>query len=95
MRLTTEQRVKDLERQTVVLQDSLKIMHRMLKEQRDLINEYVTTTVVSAGQCSESNGGCGDAKYTFVCKKRLERIDKEIDKMRKLVENVRYGHKAG
>jgi len=95
MRLTTEQRVKDLERQTVILQDSFKIMHRMLKEQRELINEYITSTVVSAGPGGENNGGCGDAKYTFVCKKRLERIDKELEKMRKLVENVRYGHKAG
>lgn len=95
MKLTTEQRIRDLERQTVVLQDSLKIMHRMLKEQRELINEYVTATVVSAGQCGGDTSGCSDAKYTFVCKKRLERVDKEIDKMRKLVESVRYGHKAG
>ena len=42
MRLTIEQRLAALERDNVVLHDTVKLLHKLLKEQRQLINDYIT-----------------------------------------------------
>ncbi len=41
MRLTVEQRLQALERDTVVLQDTIKLLHKLLREQRALISDYI------------------------------------------------------
>ena len=48
MRLTLEQRLEALERDNVVLHDTIKLLHRLLKEQRELISEYITIKVTCA-----------------------------------------------
>ncbi len=97
MRLTTEQRLAALERGNVVLHDTIKLLHKLLKEQQQLINEYITTKMMSSSEsCGRKGNICpGDALYTFKCKRRFERIEKRIEKMRKLMEEPRRGLKAG
>ncbi|MFC1636883.1 hypothetical protein ACFL5Z_18825 [Planctomycetota bacterium] len=45
MRFTTEQRLAALERQNVILDDTTQLLHWMLKEQRQLINDYIIQTL--------------------------------------------------
>ena len=97
MRLTIEQRVRALERENVVLQDTLKLLHKLLKEQRGLINEYITHNVASSSQrqWQESNGRLPGAVYTFRCKERFDRIEKQIEKIHKKQDRKELGLKAG
>ncbi|MHC4558498.1 MAG: hypothetical protein ACYTFW_11605 [Planctomycetota bacterium] len=55
MRLTIEQRLSALERDNVVLHDTAKLLHKLLKEQRQLINDYITQ-VLSANDSEEQKG---------------------------------------
>jgi len=97
MRLTLGQRLEALERDNVVLHDTIKLLHRLLKEQRELISDYITLKVTSA----DSSDGKGvnkrpeDAVYTFTCRRRFDRIEKDMEKLRKLIENSKFGLKAG
>jgi len=97
MRLTKEQRLAALERGNVVLHDTIKLLHKLLKEQQQLINEYVTQKMMSSNERGGQKGNVcpGDALYTFKCKRRFERIEKRIEKMRKLIEEPNRGLKAG
>ena len=85
MRLTSEQRIAALERELVVLQDTIKVLHRMLKEQRQLINDYITHKVSSLDEGNQqgNNGRSEDALYTFVCKQRFDYLEKRMERMRK------------
>jgi len=95
MRLTSEQRIEALERDNVVLHDTIKLLHKLLKEQKQLINDYITQKVSSAA--NQQNGGKRpeDILYTFVCKQRFDRLEKKIEKMRKTTSDRRFGLKAG
>ena len=97
MRLTIEQRVRALERENVVLQDTLKLLHKLLKQQRELINEYITHKVTSSGQrqWQEGNGRPQGAVYTFRCKQRFDRIEKQIERIRKKQDHRELGLKVG
>lgn len=97
MRLTTEQRLAALERGEVVLHDTIKLLHKLLKEQQQLINEYVTQKMMSSNESSGQKGNIcpGHALYTFKCKRRFERIEKHIEKMHKLIEEPKRGLKVG
>ena len=92
MRLTIEQRIAALERDNIVLQDTVKLLHKLLKEKRQLINDYITQKVTSA---SESNLRPEDALYTFICKQRFERLENRMERMHKSVEIPNYGLKTG
>jgi uncharacterized coiled-coil protein SlyX len=83
MRLTTEQRLMVLERDNVVQQDTVKMLHNLLKEQRLLINEYITQTVMSASQSDgqKSDIRPEDALYIFICKRRFDTLEKRMDKI--------------
>ncbi len=97
MVLTMKQRVASIEREIVVLKDTIKLLHKMLKEQRQLINDYITQKVASGNGHNGHNGGDGrpeDAIYTFICKKRMDKLGKDIEKMRKLVDNMSFGVRA-
>jgi hypothetical protein len=98
MRLTTEQRLEFLEREVVVLHDTVKLLHRLLKQQRELIHDYITDTVAAAtGGDEQSNANVRPegALYTFVCKRRLDIIEKQIEKLHKIVRASGTGLKAG
>lgn len=92
-----EQRIAALERDNVVLHDKIDLLHRLLKENRRLISDYITRQVASANQGGGETADVRpeDAIYTFVCGKRFDRISKEIESLRKLIANRRFGSKAG
>jgi len=81
LRLTTEQRIAALERANVVLSDRTKILHDMLKHQRQLINDYITQTIALAGEKEQDTGAARpeDALYTFVCRQRFERMERDLN----------------
>lgn len=83
MRLTTEQRLAALERDNVVLHDTIKMLHKLLKEQKQLIHEYITQRVMSGNHQENQNGSIRpeDALYTFVCKRRFELLEQRIEKV--------------
>lgn len=98
MMFTMEQRVASMEREIVVLRDTIKLLHKMLKEQRQLINDYIIQKVSASNGNNGHNGEDGrpeDAIYTFICRRRMDKLGKDIEKMRKLVDNIRFGVKAG
>ena len=97
MRLTTEQRLSALERENVVLQDRVTMLHKLLKEQRQLINDYITQRVSSANKTEAQSGNLRpeDALFTFVCKQKFDRLEKNIESIRKSVSHSRFGLKAG
>ncbi len=88
MRLTLEQRLQALERENTVLHEKLKILHLLMKEQSTLINDYILQRVTSADNGSNGNGDRPeDAVYTFICKKRLDRIERDIKRITRNSEN--------
>ena len=97
MRLTTEQRLAALERENVVLQGRVTLLHKLLKEQRQLINDYITQRVTSANETEGQNGNLRpeDALFTFVCKQKFDRLEKNIQSISNSVANSRIGLKAG
>ena len=98
MRLTMKQRLEALERDVVVLQGTMKLLHQLLKQQRELINDYITEKMTSVAVGDEENGRNlrpEDAVYTFRCKQRFDRIERDIQKIRKVVEDSKFGLKAG
>jgi hypothetical protein len=94
MRLTREQRVQALERDIVVLQDTIKILHRMLKDQDKLINDYILQKM--GGQpLAKEDSRPEDVLYTFTCRKRFDKIERDIKRVLKALDNKSYGLKAG
>ena len=97
MRLTIEQRLQALERDAVVFHDTVKLLHKLLKNQEKLINEYIVRKMASATADSEHNGENARPEqelYTFVCQRRFDKLERDIKKTRKLIENIRFGTKA-
>lgn len=88
MRFTTEQRLAALERENILLRDTTKMLHKMLKEQRELIKDYITEAITATDAKNAQAGAVRpeEALYTFVCKQRFNRLDKMIDELRKQVE---------
>jgi hypothetical protein len=87
-----------LERDVVVLQDTIRLLHKLLKDQGVLIHDYITQKVAQANDTGETGSGNGrpeDALYTFVCKQRFDKVDKDIKKLRELIEGHKFGLKAG
>lgn len=97
MRFTIEQRIAALERDNVVLHDTIEMLHRLLKEHRQLINDYITQSMSSANRSRSEAGDVRpeDAIYTFVCRQRFDRLAKQVDSLRKILENRTFGTKAG
>jgi len=82
-----EQRISVLERENIILQDSIKVLHKMLKEQRQMINDYITHRVVSSSREGRgSNMQPDDAVFIFVCRRRFELLEKRLDKLHKLAQ---------
>ncbi|MFC1781847.1 hypothetical protein ACFLZ8_06265 [Planctomycetota bacterium] len=97
MRLTLEQRIAALERDNVVLQDRLTVLHKMLKEQRHLIKEYITLKVNTANnrELNTSETRPEDAVFTFICRQRFERLEKRIERLNKSIATSMPELKAG
>jgi hypothetical protein len=97
MRLTTEQRLASLERENVVLEGKVIMLHRLLKEQRQLIHDYITQKVTSASETEAPKGNLRpeDALYTFTCKQKFNRLEKEINKINKMISSSETELKAG
>lgn len=98
MRFTVEQRLAALERDNVVLHDTIKLLHKLLKEQRELINNYITLKVISADTSNKQKGATTrpeDALYTFICKLRFDRIEKDMKLLRSFIKDSKFDLKAG
>ena len=93
MRLTIQQRLQAMERETVVLHDMIKILHKLLKEQGALINEFIVKDVAD-----ESGNGRGESEselYKIVCQRRFEKIEQDVMRVLKSAEENGFGLKAG
>jgi len=98
MRLTIEQRLGALERDSVVLHDTIKLLHKLLKEQRGLINDYIVQTIGQSnngGDNDGENGRAEDAIYTFVCQQRFKQLERDIQRIFKRIEDTCPGRRAG
>ncbi len=84
MRLTVEERIAALERENVVLHDKLKLLHKLMKEQRDLTLAY-TEKVVSASDSQGEIMHPEEIRYTYCCRPRFERLEKQMEEMQKLL----------
>jgi len=93
MRLTIQQRLQAMERETIVLHDMIKILHKLVKEQGALINEFIVQNVAD-----EPGNGRGESEselYKFVCQRRFERIEQDVKRVLKSAEENGFGLKAG
>ncbi len=96
MRLTTQQRLETLERETVVLRETTKMLHKMLRQQAGLIHDYILQGVSKPnGDSNGPNGRPEDALYTFVCRKRFDNLEREVRNIHKTLEKLRFRLKAG
>lgn len=98
MRLTTEQRLQALERDIVVLHDMMKMLHRMLKDQGQLINEYIVRRIANVNAAEGGEGANGRPEqelYTFVCQKRFDKLEKNIKRTLEAVENLKFRLRVG
>jgi len=80
-----------------VLHDKIALLHRLLKENRRLISDCTTKQVASAnaGNVERPDARTEEALYIFVCVKRFDRLSKDIDSLRKLMDNPKFGPRAG
>jgi len=85
MRFTVEQRLAQLERENVVLHDSTRLLHRMLKDQQRLIKDYITQMLVTTDESEAQTGRVRAEKgqYIFTCKQRFDRLEGVIEKLHK------------
>lgn len=97
MRLTNSQRLQNIEREVTVLKDTIKLLHNMLKKQRNLIKEYIAGEIAAenSSQSNEGNGRPEQKIYTFVCQKRFEKLENDINKVMKKAEQNQITHRAG
>jgi hypothetical protein len=98
MGLTVEQRLRELERDNMVLHDTIKLLHKLLKDQGKLISEYIVRKMASTntnGEHGGENNRPEEELYTFVCQQRFDKIEKDIKRILKLIESRGFGLKAG
>jgi hypothetical protein len=90
MRFTTEQRLLALERENVVLHNTTKLLHQMLKEQRQLINDYIiqSLTATDINNEQDESARLEEAIYTFNCKQRFDRLEKSLEKLCKQMDEA-------
>lgn len=84
MRLTNDERIAAFERENVVLHDTLKMLHRMLKEQRELTKSYAERMMPVSDDKAEVQHP-EDVRYTYCCRPRFEKLEKQMEQMQKLV----------
>ena len=96
MKLTTQQRLLELERKVTTLEDKLQILHEMLKKQNQLITDYLTlNTVVENSDSQNANTRKEDAVYTFICRKRFDQIQRDIQNLKQMINKLDLKNRAG
>ena len=81
LRLTTEQRLAALERENVVLRDKMKMLHGMLKQQRQVVAEFITQQIVltSDNTSTESHAEPAETVGHFLCQRRFEQLEERLN----------------
>ena len=98
MRLTTDQRLRALERDSVVLHDTIEVLHRLLKEQQGLISDYIVQKIGQSNPGTDNGGENSrpeDALYTFICQQRFKQLESDIKRIFRLIDESCMGRKAG
>jgi hypothetical protein len=93
--LPVEQRLAVLERQVSHLGERLDGLARGLKEQRELITEYITKQMVAAGKGAALTGQvpAEAGQFIFICNRRFKKIETELARVTRLVarcESLRH-----
>jgi hypothetical protein len=84
--LTTEQRLAALETNVAGLRETTDRLYKMLKEQGELISEYITKQLVASDSEGRQAGvSAEDALFTFVCRRKFDHIEKELGRLRRLL----------
>jgi hypothetical protein len=83
LKLTTEHRIAALERENVVLRDKMRILHGMLKQQKQLINEYITQQILTADGDEQAAGDntSSETLGSFLCRQRFEQMERRLDEL--------------
>ncbi len=84
---TAEQRLTALEGTVAGLSEKIDTLHKMLKEQTDLVNEYVSKQAAAGNATANRVGGLSpeDVLYTFVCRRKFDHLEKELGRLRQLL----------
>ena len=83
---TTEQRLAAVETNVAGLRETTDRLYKMLKEQGELISEYVTKQLVGSDSRDHRGGvSAEDALFTFVCRRKFDQIEKELGRLRRLL----------
>ena len=96
-RATTEQRLDAIEQNVAHLNDAVDRLYHKVREQRQLISEYVTKQLVAAGDGDGRNGGVSaeDALFTFVCRRKFDEVEKELARLRQRLAGSDSIRRAG
>ena len=86
MKLTIEERITALEQDNIVLRDKLELIHKLVKEQRDLTLEY-THQAAATGDSKGEFMHPEEVRYTYCCRPRFEKLEKQMEEIQKLVED--------
>ncbi len=84
---TTEQRLVALEASVASLGATVDKLHKMVREQGDLIREYTTTQLAAGSSKSSPSSSISpeDAIFTFVCRRRFDHVEKEVSRLKQLL----------
>ena len=86
VRPTAEQRLAALETSITDVNEAIARLYKMLKEQGELITEYITKQVVASGPAGEPSGvSPEDALFTFVCRRKFDHVERELGRLRQLL----------
>jgi len=78
LRLTTHQRLATLERENMVLRGKINLLHEMLKQQKQLIREYLTAQLVAAEEPGVDDGS-SETLGSAICQQRFERMEQRLE----------------
>ena len=95
--LSVEQRLAALERQVSRLGERLDGLAKGLKEQSEVITEYITKQMIVAGP---GDAGAGQVppdvgQYIFICNRRFKKIETEVARLTRLVAKCESLRNAG
>jgi hypothetical protein len=82
-----EQRLAALEGLVAGLSETVEKLHKALREQSELINEYVSKQLVAGAVTANHVGGLSpeDVLYTFVCRRKFDHVEKELARLRQML----------
>ncbi len=92
-----EQRLTALEGSVADLSEANDRLYRMLKEQGELINEYITRQLVAGGSDRQQDKRLPpeDALFTFVCRRKFNQVEEELGRLRQVLAGLHSASKAG